>query len=299
MLTLFGAEDLETTLSNVSLTVTIVGAALVITLLILAATFNNKFPKVKLPLFVAIVVVVIGTTITIGGNTIFLNLKSVTGGPVHWHEDLEIWACGNELELRDPMGISNKIGTPALHEHNDKRIHLEGVPTSLPYDFSLGKFMNVIGGGLSSDALTVPLNDSKYFENGPGEADGDGPGSPAPELIEPFIKNSTNGKIATFVNGEKCGEQATQASQVQVFTYHYNEADNTYRQTKLTNPNNYAGTRSETVPPGDCVIIEFSPLKDRTDKLCRQYGIHDELRCEEFGVPASERHNLCTAREIK
>lgn len=296
MIPFFGAQDLEATLSGLSLTVTAVGAVLVILLLVLAAALNNKVPKVKLPLFMAIVVVIAGTTLTISGSTVYLNLKSVTGGPVHWHADFEIWACGNELELRDPVGLSNKIGTPTLHEHNDKRIHLEGVPTALPYDFSLGKFMTVIDGGISKDTLSVPLNNSKYFEDGDGEPDGDGPGAPSPELVEPYIKTEASGKVARFVSGETCGEQA---AYVQAFAYHFNPAANSYFQTKIADPATYAAAREENVPPGDCVIIEFAPLKDRTDKLCRQYGVRDQDRCQAFGVPPPERQTVCTAKEIR
>jgi hypothetical protein len=296
MLTLFGAEDLETTLSNVSLTVTIVGAILVVILLILAAFLAKKAPKVKLPLFVAIVVVILGTTFTIGGNTIYLNLKSAAGGPVHWHADFEIWACGNELNLRDPVGLENKVGTPTLHEHNDKRIHLEGVPTSLPYDFSLGKFMDVAGGSLSSTTLTVPLNNTNYFENAAGQEDGDGYGASAPDLVEPFIKTEADGgKMASFTNGQKCGGQA---AEVQVFAYRYNAANKTYQQTKITNPANYAPAQEDNVPPGDCVIMEFAPAASRTDKLCKQYGLHDTLRCQAFGVPATEHQTVCDSTDI-
>jgi hypothetical protein len=296
MLPLFGTVDLETTITNLSLTVTTVGAILVVALLLLAIAIQKKVPKLKLPLFVAIVVVVLGTTFTIGGGTVYLNLNSATGGPVHWHADFEVWACGNELELRDPTGFSNKIGTPTYHEHNDKRVHLEGVPTSLPYDFSMGKFMSVIGGELTTDTLTVPLNTSKYFETAHGEQDGDGAGAPNPEQLDNFIRTTQEGKTATFTNGEACSGEP---SQVQLFAYHYNEGDKTYKQTKIANPATYSPAHEANVPTGDCVIIEFAPLKERTDKLCKQYGVHDQLRCEAFGVPHNQRASVCDSKEVR
>lgn len=300
MYTIFGAENLETFISNLSLTVTVVGAVLVVVLLLIAIgvekTKSKQAKKLKLPLFVAIVIVVLGTTFTIGGGTVYLNVSSATGGPVHWHADFEIWACGNELNLRDPQGfLSNKIGTPTLHEHNDKRIHLEGVPITLPYDFSLGKFMGVVGGGISNNALTVPLNDTNYFANEPGEADGDGNPAPMPEQIEPFIHTEANGKVASFVTGQKCGDET---AEVQVFAMRYNEAAKTYTQTKVADPASYMPAKEENVPPGDCIIMEFSPAKDRTDKLCKQYGIHDTTRCAEFGVPERDRH-ICDSKEVQ
>lgn len=300
MLNFFGTQDLETFISNLSLTVTAVGSALVILLLLLAIIVDKqkgkKPKKLKLPLFVAICVVVLGTTFTIGGGTVYLNVNSATGGPVHWHADFEIWACGNELELRDPYGfLSNKIGTATYHEHDDKRIHVEGVPITLPYDFSLGKFMEVVGGGISNNALTVPLNAEKLFEDAHGEPDGDGNAAPAPELINPFLHTEKQGKIASFVNGQQCGDQP---AEVQAFAMHFNTHDNTYRQTKISDIPNYMPAKEATVPAGDCIIIEFAPLKDRTDKLCKQYGVRDADRCMQFGVPARDTH-VCDIKEAQ
>jgi hypothetical protein len=301
----FGAEDLETFIGSLSVTVTVVGSLLVLLLVAIAAAIGKSRKKktqaLKLPIFVAIVVVVLGTTFTISGGTVYLNLKSATGGPVHWHADYEIWACGNEIELRDPTGfLSNKIGTATYHEHNDKRIHVEGVPIDLPHDFSLGKFFEVVGGGISNDTLVVPVNNAEQydnlFEDGEGEEDGDGQGSPAPELLDGFFEGEANDRALRFVNGQNCGNQA---AQVQVFAYNFDDATKTYKQTKIDNPTTFMPSHESNVPPGDCVIIEFAPVKDRTDKLCKQYGVRDTQRCETFGVPAKDREKVCDAREVR
>jgi hypothetical protein len=298
---LFGAEDLETFISNLSVTVVVVGSVLVLLLVAIAAAIGKSRKKktqaFKLPVFVAIVVVVLGTTLTISGGTVYLNVKSATGGPVHWHADFEIWACGNEVELRDPHGfLSNKIGTATYHEHDDKRIHVEGVPISLPHDFSLGKFFDVTGGGISKNTLVVPLNDDKFFEDGEGEEDGDGRAAPAPENLQPFIKTESSGKVASFVNGENCG---TEAAEVQVFAYTYDQQAKTYKQTKIEDPATFMPSHESQILPGDCVIVEFAPAKDRTDKLCKQYGVKDIERCEAFGVPPKDRERVCDIKEIR
>lgn len=288
--------DLEQSISRLSV-ITVLTASVLLILLVIAAMRITKKPKSKLkaPVYISIVLVVASATFIISGATIYLNTNSATGGPVHWHADIEYWACGNELELRDPTGfLSNKIGTATLHEHDDKRIHLEGVPVELPHDASLGKFMEVIGGEISRSTMVVPLNDKDYFEDGEEEADGDGDGSPAPQLLTPFIKDGEDGKKAVFVNGQKCGDQP---GEVQVFAYNYDEATKTYRQTKLDDPARYAITDDSNVPPGDCVIFEFGPKKDRTDKLCEQYGVRDKERCAIFGVEADKR-SICELREV-
>lgn len=290
----FNTADLESSVNTLSTTTVTIACVLMVIFVLLALwVTKNKKKKLKLPIFIGMVLVIASTTLTISGATIYLNVKSATGGPVHWHADFEVWACGNELELRDPRGVlSNKIGTPTLHEHNDKRIHLEGVPVSLPHDASLGKFMNVIGGEVSKNSLVVPLNDNDYFV---AEQDGDGATKPAPELVDPFIKTERDGKVASFINGQTCGAAP---AEVQVFAYSFNKEDKTYTQTKVTDPTNYAIAKESEVPPGDCVIFEFDAPKDRTNKLCKQYGVRDKVKCSDFGVTGDGR-KICENTEVR
>ena len=294
--TTLASADLESTISTLSTNTVLAGGTALIVLVVLAILFANKKPKLKAPLFICIALVVISTTSIISGGTVYLNVKSATGGPVHWHADFEVWACGNELEVRNPIGaFSNKIGSPTLHEHNDKRIHLEGVPVTLPEDASLGKFMSTIGGSITDDTLVVPLTDGDLFEDGKGEEDGDGSAKNDPDAITPFVKTEADGQVARFVSGQTCsGEPA----EVQAFVYTYNEADKTYSQRKLEHPAEYAISKHSDVPPADCVIFEFGPRTETTDKLCKQYGVRDMDRCSQFGVEANER-KICEIKEVR
>ena len=45
------------------------------------------------------------------------------------------------------------------------------------------------------------------------------------------------------------------------------------KQEKLSDPANYIPSPITAVPPGDCVIFEYGPEKDKTDKLCTQYKV--------------------------
>lgn len=105
----------------------------------------EKSEILKYFLFLTIVMLTLGITAYLVWTTISLNIKSVTGGPVHWHADFEIWHCGEKIDLLDPTGLENKVGTPLFHEHNDGRIHVEG-PVLDYKDISLGKFFEVVGG---------------------------------------------------------------------------------------------------------------------------------------------------------
>jgi hypothetical protein len=111
---------------------------------------------VKVFAFGLIVAIVLGVTGYLIWSTVSINIKSVTGGPVHYHADFEIWNCGQKVDLIDPRGLDNKVGTPLLHEHNDNRIHIEG-PVLDNKDISLGNFFKVVGGSMET-SIKVPTN---------------------------------------------------------------------------------------------------------------------------------------------
>ena len=95
--------------------------------------------------FSLIVIVVLAVTGYLVWSTISLNIRSVTKGPVHYHADFEIYNCGEKVDLADPTGWDNKVGTSLFHEHNDSRIHVEG-PVLDYKDISLGQFFKVVDG---------------------------------------------------------------------------------------------------------------------------------------------------------
>ncbi len=239
-----------------------------------------------------IAISVLFPTILMSGSTIYLNTISDSGGPVHWHTDIEFWVCDQEIELRDPTGfLSNKIGTSTFHEHNDKRIHLEGVVIEKDYDASLEKFLAVTGGEITDSKLVIPTEDS-IFEN---DVDGD-KNTGDQDLVKSFLTRDADQRATLTVNnGDSCSNNGY--AEVQAFLYTFNKDNDTYSQRKLDSPKNYTMRDESVVPPGDCLIVEFGVVKDHTDKLCEQYGVEDVNRCTEFGV---ENFNpkICKIREV-
>jgi hypothetical protein len=116
--------------------------------------------------FWAIVVPVVLASLYLAGDTVYKNITSETKGPVHWHADYQVWVCGERLDLKDPHYLNNKIGLPLIHEHNDDRIHVEGVVSRLS-DISLSKYFEAIGGRLTVDDILYPTESGFVFmENG-------------------------------------------------------------------------------------------------------------------------------------
>ena len=217
--------------------------ALLLALLIFSLVKREKSEALKLFLFWAMVIPVIFTTFFLSATTIIDNERSASRGPVHWHADFQIYSCGELIKLKRPAGLSNRIGTPLLHEHGDNRIHVEGTVAELK-KIALGKFFESIGGKLTNSFLLVPTDQGNLLMQNNMSC----PDLPTGE-----------------VNGSK--------SILQIFAYKTNEKNKTIRQEKLTDLPNYQITQSGRIPPGDCLIIEFGQPKDHTDHICTFYEI--------------------------
>lgn len=152
----------------------IILTSILLVLISIVAVVAKKFTeKNKKSLFWIIVITVMLTTLYLGGHTIYENVTSVTKGPVHWHADYQVWACGERLELVDPTGLSGEIGSTTLHEHDDDRIHVEG--TVMDYDdISLEKYFFVIGAELTLESILFPTEEQGVISYANGDDCPDG-----------------------------------------------------------------------------------------------------------------------------
>jgi hypothetical protein len=193
----------------------------------------------KKALFVLLCAVIGLATLYIVGTTIYLNISSVSKGPVHWHIDFEIWNCEEKIDLLDPQGLFNKIGTPVLHEHNDDRVHVEG-PVVKKSDVNLRNFFAVIGGSFDYGELTLP----------------------------------TNNGVIVLRDGMTCNGQP---SKVQAFLFKVQNPDEhnnwVFTQEKLLNAPEYVMSPYATILPGDCIIFELAPEKPFTHRMCESYEV--------------------------
>lgn len=227
-------HELEKTISQTTLGAIGLAYGFAILLVVVSLFLKEKSDRVKALLYAGIAIPIVLATLYLAGTTIYFNLISATGGPVHWHADYEVWACGEKLDLTDPQGFSNRIGSATFHEHNDDRIHVEGAVVD-PKDVSLGKFFEFVGG----------------------------------ELHEDHLSYATNEGVKEYNNGDQCPDGT--AGTLQVFLYKTNEEEKTFHQEKLVDFPDYVISPEGVIPPGDCLIIEFGEEKEKTDKLCKFY----------------------------
>jgi len=289
--------DIEDDIKGISIRAVLIATLVMVVLILIAIKVNKngKHKELKKPLFIMITATMVLPTLLLMGSTIYINTISESKGPVHWHTDIEFWTCGQEIELRDPTGfLSNKIGTSTYHEHDDKRIHLEGVVIEKAYDASLEKFMAVTSGEITDTTLRIATNKGSYIEN---DIDGD-VSTGDPTALDKFVSNDSEGyPVLTFNNGDECGTNGV-TGEVQAFLYQFNKDNDTYQQIKLEDPKAYTMRDESVVPPGDCLIVEFDAPKDTTDKICEQFGVRDAERCTEFGV-SEFNPDLCNIRLVE
>ena len=217
--------------------VIIYAAAILIALTLIALFGNTSSSTMKWLLFLGMAIPIIIATLYSAGSTIYLNAASASKGPVHWHTDFEVWNCGNLLDLKKPEGFSNRIGSALFHEHGDNRIHIEGV-ISDTRQVALNYFFAVVGGHLSNDHLVIPTDEG----------------------------------MAEMETGNLCDGQA---GELQAFLHRVANPEDTgnwiYEQEKLEDFEAYVPAPYGNIPPGDCLIIEFGPEKESTDKICETY----------------------------
>jgi hypothetical protein len=142
---------------------------------------KSKWEKQGKYVFALFAIPILLSTFYMAGHTIYKNTLSETKGPVHWHADYDIYICGiqdeNRLDLIDPVGFKNKVGSPLFHEHDDHRIHVEGSVKSVE-DVNVGAYFKIVGGEISDNTLTyndqnkglVTYSNGELCDNGePGE----------------------------------------------------------------------------------------------------------------------------------
>lgn len=233
------SRPLEEQLHELSFAWLTIATFIALFFILISIVWKEKTEKGKWILYLGIAIPIVLATLILAGTTVYLNLVSISGGPVHWHADFQVWACGKQLDLIDPVGIENRVGTSAFHEHGDNRIHIEGVVNQLE-DVSLGKFFEAVGGELHADHLTLP----------------------------------TDAGEITYKNGDFCPDGTV--GELQVFAWKTVPSKQEFFQEKLIDPADYVISPYATIPPGDCLIIEFGEEKAQTDRICDFYKIAEQ-----------------------
>jgi hypothetical protein len=124
----------------------------------------------------AFIVVILGASFFTASAFVHLSQTSWSNGEIHWHADYEILAENENgelerLDLIDPgqfcqeyrdgdymCKVNDRTGITKFHEHNDNRIHLEGVFQERE-EATLAAYFSTFNGTLTSSKLRYPTNE--------------------------------------------------------------------------------------------------------------------------------------------
>lgn len=137
-----------------------------------------KEQRKKIMIWSVVAVIAIGIIIffvTLPKNETVQPQQPYSKGAVHWHASVKVFICGEEKLMPAPVGETH-LGSPLLHTHADRLIHIEGTVWR-PEDITLGRYMKEIGQNFKDDELLDKKN-------------GD-------------MCNGTPGKVKLFVNGKE------------------------------------------------------------------------------------------------
>ena len=208
-------------------------------LVMLAIWWAGDNENAKKGIFILMVITVLLPTIYFVVSTLRVNFASPYGGPVHWHADFKIFACGTELDPPIPEGrFSNKTGTSVLHEHEDRRMHVEGVVVD-DNEISLSNFFGSSVGELVGGRFKAPTGAQSFIEYSDGDT----------------CSNSEQGVWNVFLY-ETGGTDIAHQRKLSIDEYP-----------------DYVLSPYQEAPPGDCIIFEFGPEKDVTQQICDFYQI--------------------------
>ncbi|PIO00432.1 hypothetical protein COT72_01870 [archaeon CG10_big_fil_rev_8_21_14_0_10_43_11] len=206
---------------------------------ILAVSMKKPSKLQKKVFFLGIVVPLILVSGYLVVGTLFMNVTSETGGPVHWHADFEIYNCGSPVDIIDPSGLSNRVGTSVFHVHGDNRMHVEGVVVNIS-DVTLREFFEVIGGRVDDYSLLLPTSNGIVTMDTRIGCDG------TPAVFNIFVLRVQDARAGMTTNMQ-------------------------YTLTRIDSFDEYVPAPFAYVPPGDCVIVEFGAQTNTTDALCDSY----------------------------
>jgi len=155
--------------------VNVIGIGFVLSLVLTALSFYREDDLTmhdKDVMMNAFLVVILVPSFYAAGSFVHESETSWSGGEIHYHADYEVIIenNGGELEalnLIDPSNfceddymcsINDRTGITKYHEHNDNRIHLEGVFRKRE-DATLAAYFEAFGGKLTNTELVYPTND--------------------------------------------------------------------------------------------------------------------------------------------
>ena len=136
-------------------------------------------------IFMYLVIGILFLGIAYGSYSLFSNSykESYTKSEVHWHATISVFTCGDEIDMPNPFG-DNHIGSPLLHTHSDKLIHIEGKVWKKE-DITLGKYFEALGLKFTNEQI-LNYKNGDLCNNKPGE-------------VKLWVNEEENSELSSYV----------------------------------------------------------------------------------------------------
>jgi len=225
---------------------------LLVGVLFLAHIFHDRFHLTKKYFFLLIASAVVFATIALLGGQFSLISASETNQLERRTARFALYVCGENIQLRPDGFLKGRLGNPRQYLVNNLIVTQTYVTEDA--DVSFGSFMQAIGGSISSRIATVPAS-SDLLDTYP--------------KLDGFIKSNPDGsKRLELNNGVPCD---TQPSSLNVHAYRYDKDTKSYVQARLTRPEKFLLSEPSVADFQDCIVIDFSDYKDKTEQTCQGY----------------------------
>ncbi len=275
------ASGLEAGIRSTALEVLIIGAALTLLATIYLLHHKHSFRPGMFYGFAGLSGAIFFSLVI---STVAIHIQSDSFGKHQRQASIEFWVCGTEVSPRyQQPGIFHTAGSRDFYIDASKQVHRSGFVVNEDTDATLGYLFTALGGSVQSDHLTLPLDpiDEKWLMPAHRQ-DGDPQGNMSVDFLQQFVRTTNqDSALLELSSGQRCHDGAS--GQVQIFVYQLHEDGTSYSQTKLEKPDDHI-IPADSSQPSQCIIVEFSAEKERTNKLCESFGVRDNKRCSAFGV---------------
>lgn len=259
------ASSLSNRLTDINLEILLIAGGLLIFLGLVSELLVNRKQKTKFFLFTSMSLVVGLPSLFLWGSSLFLNVFSDSGGKVSWRAGLEVWACGIHIKPKpQPTWVDGST------------LVFEDIYFNLSKELSLTNVLANNGAKIGGGNLRLAVDQNAINQLGPQER----------SLIDDKLSLVDGQLEINLRSGQNCQQIP---SELQIFVYQADENGQGYQQTKLTpgvkinqpisrletearelsQEQDYVYTPAESMPPGDCLIIELDVPKESTNKVCK------------------------------
>jgi hypothetical protein len=257
MLTNVFALMTTSSLPNYMVRIMLGGIAGIVAVLLFAAPLHKRYHYTKKTFFSMICVIVISVTAAMIFTQSALISKSENGAINRRTGQMALFACDQQISIRPNSLLSSTAGNGSYSVTSDGYISFLGYETEPTVDATLGSFFQAIGGSISSNVATIPLNRGSraLLTNS--------------SSLDQFSKTNILGETYLELrSGESC---SVTPSMLSIYVYSYNPQSRKYEIRKIIQHPELYVLNDRTYDKRDCIVLVFGDPRENLKSTCNGY----------------------------